>query len=144
MQPGQQALHAFPMASFVTPELEALPDGFWGWGHGKTVRSGATRADTLRQLQRLSSLQLEVSPSGSSGGEAAASFECAPAGTSGQDSACVGGEAGAGDSAAGPEMVCGVEKASWEMLEVQDRLDLAEVLLPYVVSLQSSRRRIAS
>jgi len=32
------ALHAFPMASFVAPHDEGLPAGFWGWGHGKTVR----------------------------------------------------------------------------------------------------------
>jgi len=35
-----QALHAFPVSSFVAPQAEGLPSGFWGWNHGKTVRCG--------------------------------------------------------------------------------------------------------
>ena len=123
--PGQQALHAFPMESFVSPQLEALPDGFWGWGHGKTVRSGETRSDSLKQLRRQCSLELVVTLSGGSGVGATASLGCAPA------VANAGSGAGLGGGGGSAETVCGVEKASWVMLDVHHRLEVAEVKLPF-------------
>ena len=117
-----KALHAFPLQSFVEPETEGLPEGFWGWGHGKTVRAGETRVDALKLLRKACDIEISVCSGG---------LEC-----------WAGGQGGVAQE--GTEGVCSVPQEEWAMLSAGERLKLVREHVERLVQRKTVERTAAA
>ena len=53
-------LHGVSVAALVAPEEERLPEGFWGWEDGETVRCGERRGDALGNLRQHCTVELSI------------------------------------------------------------------------------------
>ena len=113
-----QALHAFPMQSFVAPETEGLPEGFWGWGHGKTVRAGETRVDALKLLRKACDIEISVCSGG---------LEC-----------WAGGQGVVAHE--DKEGVCGVPREEWAVLSAGERMKLVREHVERLVQHKTAER----